>query len=457
MNKEFFSGKAVLVMGLGWFGGGVDAAEFLLKTGAKVTVTDLAPAEQLKDSVEQLKKYAVVDFHLAGHRREDFEQADIIVANPAVPADNEYLKIARDSGKIVTSQVNIFFQLCPAIIIGITGSNGKSTTAALTAHLLRSGIDQNSTEYSNVWLSGNIGNQPLLGVIDHIKSDDLVVLELSSFQIEQLAQVEQAPGVGLLTNLTPNHLDRYGTFADYCAAKENLFKFQKPDGNHRVVSIFCSEDEIGKDWFGKYKTDSDRICVGYSSDDVSKQIRSVFTLPGRANLLNLAGALAIARHFGVEDERIIVSLPEFEPLAHRLQLTAKIEGVDWYNDSVSTTPQSTIAALQAFDEPKIIIAGGYDKGIDFDELGRQIALNAKAAVLIGQTAGKIAESILKYAKSEKQIEMADSLETAVKLAGGVAAEGDVVLFSPGCASYDMFTNFQQRGEEFMRLLTESND
>ena len=455
MNKEFFSGKFVLVMGLGRFGGGVDVAEFVHELAAKVVVTDLAGKEQLAGSLPRLKDCKNIEFHLAGHRKEDFEQADIVVVNPAVPLDNEYLKIAGDSGKIVTSQINIFFQMCPSTIIAITGSNGKSTTAALTAHLLRSGIGTCGVKYPKVWLGGNIGNQPLLGILDQIKSEDLVVLELSSFQIEHLASIKKAPPVALLTNLTPNHLDRHGTFSDYCDAKENLFKFQKSDENGQAVSIFCSEDEIAKEWFKKYNTQNDRKCIEYSTDDVTEEISGKFGLEGRMNLLNLSGALAIARYFGVEDESIIKTLTEFKPLAHRLQLTANINGVRWYNDSISTTPQSAIAALKAFDEPKIIIAGGYDKGVDFDQLGCEIADNCKAVVLLGQTAGEIAESIVKYAKTEK-IEFADSLENAVRLTGSLAVEGDVVLFSPGCASYDMFTNFQDRGEQFMRLLTENN-
>ncbi|MHC4329636.1 MAG: UDP-N-acetylmuramoyl-L-alanine--D-glutamate ligase [Planctomycetota bacterium] len=486
MNKEFFRGKKVLVMGLGRFGGGVDVAEFASRAGAKVIVTDLAPAQQLTDSVEKLKEFDGIEFHLGGHDPADFEQADIVVANPAVPDDNEFLEIARRAGGIVTSQMNIFFELCPVTIIGVTGANGKSTTTALTAHLLKNARYENviaseakqsqttqyairNTQYDNVWLSGNIGNQPLLTAIDRIGPDDLVVLELSSFQLEQLAQIQKAPKIALLTNLTPNHLDRHGTFANYCAAKESIFKFQDLNEESPTVSIFNAEDEIGAEWFEKYSGDTGRVCIKFSADDVSEDVRTTFTLPGRANLSNLAGAIAIARRFGVDDDRIKTCLPSFKALPHRLEFVEEINDVRWYNDSIATTPQSAIAALEAFDEPVIIIAGGYDKKLPFDELGRKIAEKAKSAILIGETARKIADAIPNPAMSlrgakrrgnlnahDTQVSRANSLAEAVQLAYTIAESDDVVLLSPACASYDMFDNFQQRGWEFTKLVRALN-
>jgi UDP-N-acetylmuramoylalanine--D-glutamate ligase len=450
MDKQFFAGKNVLVMGLGRFGGGVDAAKFAAEAGAKVTVTDLASEEELSDSIKQLEEFPDIEYHLGSHNPADFKQADIIVVNPAVPPHNEFLKLAQERNKFITSQINIFFELCPAPIIGITGANGKSTTAALAAHLLKSASDE------NVWLSGNIGNEPLLTIADQIRSDDLVVLELSSFQIEQLAQIQKGPHVALLTNLTPNHLDRYGTFANYCTAKENIFRFQKLDKNSPAVSVFNAEDEIAAKWFEKYRRDAGRICIKFSVDDVSEEIRDNFPLPGRANLSNLAAALCLARHFGIEDYRIIKSLPAFKSLPHRLELVTEINGVKWYNDSKATTPQSAITAIEAFDQPVIIIAGGYDKNIPFDEFGQKIAKKTKAAILLGQTAQKIADVITAWPKTNTKIEIVNSLAKAVELAKQLAANGDVVLLSPACASYDMFDNFEQRGKEFCRLVRENS-
>ena len=271
MNRKFFTGKTVLVMGLGRFGGGVDVAKFAHNSGAKVTITDLLSAEKLSDSVNQLKEFPDIEFHLGEHCATDFERTDIIIANPAVAPDNEFLKIARRHNKFITSAINIFFELCPAVIIGITGANGKSTTAALTAHLLKnSRYEIRDTRYKNVWLSGNIGNEPMLAGIDQIGPDDLVVLEISSFQLEQLAQIKKGPKVALLINLTPNHLDRHGTFANYCAAKENIFKFQKPDKSSPAVSVFNAEDKIGAEWFEKYKDQPGRICLKFSTEEIGR-------------------------------------------------------------------------------------------------------------------------------------------------------------------------------------------
>jgi UDP-N-acetylmuramoylalanine--D-glutamate ligase len=471
-NKYELADKTVLVMGLGRFGGGVDVARFAHSTGAKVIVTDLASAEQLSDSMDQLRDLNGIEFHLGSHIPADFEQADVIVANPAVPGDNKYLQIARRANRLVSSQIGIFFELCPARTIGITGANGKSTTTALTAHLLE------NTSNETVWLSGNIGNQPMLTALDQINPGDLVVLELSSFQLEQLAEIQKAPDVALLTNLTPNHLDRYGTFENYCAAKENIFKYQKPNDSRPAVSIFNAEDKIAAEWFEKYKNDAGRTCIKFSADDVSDEFRSCYFLPGRANLSNLAAAMAIAKYYGAEDDQIKRCLPEFKALPHRLELVEEIRGVRWYNDSKATTPEGAITALDAFEKPIIIIAGGYDKNLPFDKLGEKIAHKAKAAILIGQTAPKIAEAIktahlLIRAKQDNlknpqstiesrtlvpreaegsKIKLVDSFAEAVQLANQLAAIGDVVLLSPACASYDMFENYEQRGREFSRLV-----
>jgi UDP-N-acetylmuramoylalanine--D-glutamate ligase len=467
MSKEPFSGKIVLVMGLGRFGGGVDTAKFLAEAGAKVIVTDLAGRKQLSDSINKLKEFPDIEYHLSSHNEDDFLQADIIVANPAVPPDNKFLQLARRHKKSITSQIGIFFQLCPATIIGITGANGKSTTAALTAHLLKSAGDEQRAKPApsevegsdeHVWLSGNIGNEPLLTILNDIKANDLVVLEISSFQIEQLAEIQKAPKIALLTNLTPNHLDRYGTFENYCAAKENIFKLQQLDRNDPATSIFNAEDEIAAEWFEKYKCDAGRTCIKFSTSDVSRNIRDYFSLPGKANLSNLAAAISIAKYFGVDNDQIKKALPSFKSLPHRLEFVAEKRGVRWFNDSKATTPLSAITALEAFDQPIILIAGGYDKHLPFDEFGQKIAEKAKAAILIGQTASKIADAIRNtISKQGTRIENVKSLDEAVQSARRLAEPGDVVLLSPACASYDMFENFEQRGREFIRLVQELGD
>jgi UDP-N-acetylmuramoylalanine--D-glutamate ligase len=450
-KTDLFAGKRVLVMGLGRFGGGLDAAQFAARRAGRVIVTDLAPPEKLTDSVRQLEGFTNIEFHLGGHDPADFEQADIVIANPAVPPNNQFLDLARRKGRLVTSQMGVFFQLCPARIVGITGANGKSTTTSLTAHLLdHAGSDRS---FGRVWLSGNIGDQPLLTILDQIAPDDVVVLEISSFQVEQLSDLGVGPHVALLTNLTPNHLDRYGTFEAYCQAKEGLFKHQRLDAASPAVSIFNAEDPIASQWFDKYSGQPGRRCVKFSADDVSESIRSVYTLPGRVYRSNLAAAMAVARSLGIGDDPMKMALPSFKALPHRLEFIAKVDGVAWYNDSKATTPPSSIVALESFDCPEIIIAGGYDKHLPFDELGVKIAEKAKAAILIGQTAGKIADAIRAAPNGAAfPIESAKSLAEAVESARRLAVAGEVVLLSTACASYDMFENYQQRGNQFAQLV-----
>lgn len=455
MDKQFCKGKTVLVMGLGRFGGGIDSAVFAHQTGAKVIVTDLADEKRLKSPLEQLSQYKDMEYHLVGHRQQDFQAdspVDIIIVNPAVPPDNKFLRIARRAGKTITSQIEILFQLCPAQIIGITGANGKSTTTALTAHLLESGRQEQGLDYGCVWLGGNIGNKPLLTNLEKMGERDVVVLELSSFQLEQLAQTEKAPHVSLVTNLSPNHLDRHGTFENYCSIKENAFSFQTLDEKNPAVSIFNAEDIITRQWLEKYSQQKGRICLSFEVSDVPKQLVEDFTLVGRANLSNLAAALSVAKHFRLKQNTLQKALASFEPLPHRLELVAKIDGVTWYNDSIATTPTSAMAALDAFSRPKIIIAGGYDKNLPFDKLGKKIAKKAKAAILIGATARKIADAVAQAGKTDVRVEIVSSLSDAVDCAGSFALPGDIVMLSPACASYDMFDNFQQRGEVFSKLV-----
>jgi UDP-N-acetylmuramoylalanine--D-glutamate ligase len=452
MSTDFFEGKRVLIMGLGQFGGGGDSAIFACKAGGKVTITDLAGQKALAGSLQRLTEYDI-EYHLGGHREEDFVNADIVVVNPAVGPDNRFVQIAHNADKAITSQIEIFFQLCPCQIVGITGANGKSTTTALTAHLLAGGIGQ-SVNYKNVWLGGNIGDRPLLDRLDRIYPEDVVVLELSSFQLEQLSRIQKGPHVSVITNLTPNHLDRYGRFEAYCDAKEHIFKFQKSDEKRPAVSIFNAEDAITAEWFKRYSNETGRCCLTFKADDVPRELAEVFSLPGRANLSNLAAAATVARYFGLSEKLIAASAGTFEALEHRLELVAQIGGVRWYNDSIATTPASTIAALNAFEAPRIIIAGGYDKGLSFDELAEKIACQAKAAILIGKTSAKIAEAIRTAGKTNVQVKFASSMAEAVNCANGLAESGDVVLLSPACASYDMFTHFRQRGQVFRKLVRE---
>jgi UDP-N-acetylmuramoylalanine--D-glutamate ligase len=445
MDRTFFQDKRVVVMGLGRFGGGVDSALFAAKRGGDVLVTDLATEAELADSMEAIKDVDV-RYRLGEHRDADFSAAEILIVNPAVPPDNRYVRLAQKAGALVTSQMELFFQCCPAPIIGITGANGKSTTTALTAHLLAAGS-------RNVRLGGNIGHQPLLDIVDQIAKDDIVVLEISNFQLEQLARIQAAPQIALITNLTANHIDRHGTFEEYCRVKEGIFKYQKGDANRRPVSIFNAEDAITRAWYQKYLNDPIRNCLAFSADDVPDPFAQVYQLPGRANRSNLAAALAIVSCFDIVPSAVAEAIASFGGLPNRCQFVAEVNGVRWYDDSKATTPVSTMAALNGIEEPKILIAGGYDKQISFAELGTCIAKRAKACVLIGQTASKIAGAIQSSGGTNCVIKYADSMEQAVHISNELAVPGDVVLMSPACASYDMFKNYICRSEAFVQAVT----
>jgi len=439
--------KTVVVMGLGVFGGGVDTAKFAARFAKKVIVADKGDEKKLANSIKELASLKNVEFHLGEHRLEDFTNSDVIIVNPAVDENNQYINAAKKSGALITSQIEIFFQLCPAKIIAITGSNGKSTTTALTAHLL---ANTKSSLYDRVFLSGNIGNRPLLEALEQIKANDIVVLEISSFQLEQLARIEKSPYISCMTNLAPNHLDRHKTMANYAAAKENIFRFQSA-GDFAVLNAY---DEQCLKWFEKYKN-SGRKCVLFDREKLDSKLTADFKLPGRANRENLAAAVEMCRCAGLKDEQLINAIGTFKSLPHRLELVGTVSGVKYYNDSIATTPESTVVAIEAFTEPKILIAGGSEKGLPFDEMARAISGKLKALILIGVTADKIEQAIRKTGKVPP-IYREKTLQDAVNRARELSTAGDVVLLSPACASYDMFVNFVQRGNMFADLVGKMN-
>lgn len=449
-HDTLFRDKRIVVMGLGRFGGGVDAAIYAAEQGGRVLVSDLAEPETLAQSLQDLEAFASIECCLGCHPEEAFINADVVIVNPAVPPDSRWLALAQNAA--ITTQINLFLERCPATVIGITGSNGKSTTAALTAHLLESALARGPVPYGAVWLGGNIGNRPLLRCVPQMSAEDIVVLELSSFQTEMLTRPAHRTKIGLITNLTPNHLDRHGTFEDYCAAKEILFRQQWGTASDPSVSLFCLEDAVGREWLQKYASQAGRRVEGYSAADVPEPLRKSFTLPGRANLSNLAGALAIVRCLGLAVSQVEEGVATFRSLPHRLESVAEQANVRWFNDSIATTPESTVAALDALQEPKVLIAGGYDKGTGFQDLARHIVAEVKAVVLMGQTAEKMADAIAQAGGRPVKVERAASLAEAVDRAARQAVAGDVVILSPACASYDMFANFEDRGNEFKRLV-----
>ena len=428
-----FAGQRVTVMGLGRFGGGVGVTRWLAGQAARVTVSDQAGPEQLGESVAALAGLDV-ELHLGGHDEADFTGCELLVANPAVPFDSPYLALARRAGAELTTEINLFCQRCPAPVVGITGSAGKSTTTAMTGCVLAGA--------RTTHVGGNIGVS-LLERLGEIRPGHVVVLELSSFQLSYLPLLGRSPQVAVVTNLHPNHLDRHRDMAEYAEAKKNVFRFQSPGD-----VLILNGDEAVADWAGEAPG---RVEL-FSAGDEAFPLK----VPGRHNQANAQAAWAAARQFGVAREAAAAALADFAGLPHRLQLVAKRDGVAYYNDSKSTTPAGALAALASFPPGKaVVIAGGYDKRVELSGLCEALAGRAKAVVATGQTGEQIARAVEAAGKGGPVIvARAGDLAEAVGAARRLAASGDVVLLSPACASYDQFRDYQQRGEAFTRLVGE---
>mgnify|MGYP003871731811 CR=1 FL=1 len=461
-----FAGKRVTVMGIGLFGGGVGVARFLARQGAHVTATDLKDAATLAPSIAQLAGLPIA-LHLGGHTPADFTDADLVVVNPAVGDDSPYLALARNAGVQLETEINLFFKLCPAPILGITGSNGKSTATALAAHLLEAGPRR-------VWLGGNIGRS-LLEDLDAIRPGDLVVLELSSFQLERLAWTGLSPALSVVLNLSPNHLDRHKTFEAYARAKQPIILNQR-DTDAAILNADCEHVSTwgalgaGRKLFFSTRRPVERGAWrdgpralwrdGGSPQELFRG--GDLMLRGEHNLGNALAAAAAAVLCGVPIEAIAPRLAAFKPLEHRLEFVRTLDGVAYYNDSKATTPEAGIAGVEAFDEPVVLIAGGYDKHLPFDKFAEAVVKRAKAAVLIGATAARIRDAIAATGPAPithvvtvpTLSDAAATLAEAIATARALARPGDVVLLSPACASYDMFDNFEQRGALFKRLVME---
>lgn len=444
--------RNVLVMGLGLFGGGVGAVRFLCESGANVTVTDLRSEEELQESILALEGCSV-SYVLGRHDASDFADADLVVANPGVPRTSKFLGIAESEGIPVTTEICLFVERCQAPIIGITGSSGKTTTTALLVAMLEKGTRK-------VYSGGNIGGS-LLSELESISTDSLVVLELSSFQLDRLGDLNWSPYLAVVTNFTPNHLDVHGSLEAYRTAKKQIVLNQNPDD----ITILNEDDPEVREWGkgnafrfstegpvlrGTYAS-SGRIIHNLSGTTVELCETDSLNLPGKHNLQNALAATCAALSLGVPNACIRPVLEKFEGVEHRLEFVSEVGGVRFLNDSIATSPERTLVALRSVSGRIILIAGGYDKGLAFDQLGIDIGERVSHLVLIGATAGAIAAAV--PCDKPTTIHCADSLEGAVEISEAVAREGDTVLFSPASASYDMFRNFVDRGVRFKELVS----
>ncbi|HXY33450.1 MAG TPA: UDP-N-acetylmuramoyl-L-alanine--D-glutamate ligase [Planctomycetaceae bacterium] len=451
------AGCKVTVMGLGRFGGGLGAVRFLAARGAHVTVTDLLTAEELAEPLAQLTDCPVEAFHLGGHVEEDFVDADLIVVNPAVPPTSPFLARAREACVLLTSEMSLFWQFNRGRTIGVTGSNGKSTTAAMTHAILQAaGIPSR--------LGGNIGTS-LLPEIDDIGPEEWSVVELSSFQLNDLDRLPASPNISVVTNFTPNHLDWHGSLADYRRCKQSILRWQTPDD----VAVVNLDDADVRAWptfgrrlgFGCRDAGCDGIfergpehVLRLDGSQRRFPMREWISLPGRHNLSNAMAAACAAVAAGSDLEAVRRGLKSYRSLPHRLEFVAEVQGRRFYNDSLATTPESAVVGLEAFQQPVVLLAGGYDKQIDLTPLAQAIVRRAKAAALIGQTADLLACLLEEHADEadEPPTRECDSFEGAFAWAVSQSEPGDVVLLSPGCASYDWFRNYAERGRRFVELV-----
>ncbi len=431
------AGLRVTVLGLGRFGGGVGAVRWLAERGARVTVSDRAPAEKLEASARRLADLDVT-LHLGGEDPRDVREADLLVVSPAVPDDAPLLAAAREASVPCTTEINLFLWRCPAPVVGVTGTVGKSTTTAMIGAIL--------APRRRTHVGGNIGRS-LLGELDAIAPGDVVVLELSSFQLERIGEIARSPHVAIVTNLLPNHLDRHGTLDAYAEAKKHIFRYQGPDD----VLLLNAADPALAAWADEAPGRVERFDPAAEPFDLA--------VPGEHNQANAQAAWAAARQLDVPRADAADALRRFAGLPHRLQLAAEADGVRYFNDSKCTTPEGAIVALDAFPpRTAVMIVGGYDKGVAFDALGRALAERAKAVVALGATADGILAAVA-GAASEAPADVippptarAADLASAVALARRHADAGDAVVLSPACASYDMFVNYEQRGERFVELV-----
>lgn len=450
-------GKRVTVMGLGLHGGGLATTLWLLRQGARVLVTDSKTRQQLKKTVAQLPRSSGLKLVLGKHREQDFRSADMVVQNPGVPPTSSFLHIARAAGIPIVNEATLFFERCPGTIIAVTGTKGKSTTSTLIAQLLRAQFGK------RVVLAGNIRTTAMLSVLDRLTSASLVVLELSSWQLELFAEHHLHPSVAVVTNLLEDHLDRHGTRAAYHRAKSWIWRWQYAQD----VAILNWDDPASTKWRSKPKART----LWYSQKKLPAQLHGAYvaqgkfwirrgkktsavtsasdvSLPGAHNLQNALAALLAAYVLGVPNTKLRKALRAFRGVDGRLSLVRTVHGVSYYNDTTATAPAATIRALQSFDRKPILIAGGVDKKLPYSALAKSITQYAKAVVFLP---GSATEKLMKYLqKTTVPIFLEDSMHAAVHTAALYAQKGDIVVLSPAASSFNLFLHEFDRGDKFVR-------
>jgi UDP-N-acetylmuramoylalanine--D-glutamate ligase len=452
-GKLSLAGKRAVVMGLGTRQGGAGVARFLVSRGADVTVTDLRGASELRPSLEAIGDLPI-RLVLGEHRREDFEQADIVVRNPGVPADSPWLALARASGARIEMEMSLFFRACPAPIAGITGTKGKTTTSTLIASILRQSRE-------DTVLAGNMG-MSAVAALEQIREDTPVVIELSSWQLEGLAEHGLSPHIAVLTNISEDHLNRYASMADYVEAKRHIARFQ------RASDWFVVNRNDPLCWESRKVTAARVVPFGVLPDDEDGALLAdcaliwrragmretlidvaSLPLPGEHAMLNALAASAAALLAGASLDDVRRGLATAAPVPHRQELVAEIDGVRFVNDTTATAPAAALAALDTFaGQPVIVIAGGAGKGASLDAFARRLAGQADAVLLLAGDETPSLQRLLVEQRARRVLGPYDSMGRAVREAAALAEPGSVVLLSPGCASFGLFRDEFHRGEEF---------
>ncbi|MBI4039556.1 UDP-N-acetylmuramoyl-L-alanine--D-glutamate ligase [Candidatus Daviesbacteria bacterium] len=445
-----FAGKKVAVLGLGIEG--LSTVEWLQKQGADITILDQKTEDQLAGNVGEKITSWKLEPILGPKYLDSLDQFDVIVRSPGIRPDLPPLLAAAKKGVKITSQTKLFFDLCQAPIIGVTGTKGKGTTATLIYEILKA-------VGKKVFLGGNIGRPPL-DFLDDVTGDSWVILELSSFQLMDLTK---SPHIGVVLMVTSEHLDWHKNTQEYLSAKEPVVSYQT-NNDFAVIaqdypnSMYYASQTRGQVFiFSRLaKVDHgvwvEKDSFWYSDGDIKQKIMPIggVALPGRHNWDNVAAAICVAKILSIDNKVIGRAIANFKGLEHRLEKVAEVAGVTYYNDSFSTTPETTIAAIAAFDRPEILILGGSSKGSDFRKLGQVIknSQNVKAIIGIGVEWPTIKKAVSSQLPAISFIEDCKDMKQVVQAASKIAQPGDVVLLSPACASFDMFKNYKIRGEQF---------
>ena len=449
-------GKRVTVMGLGTRGGGSGVARYLAESGAKVTVTDMRAADQLGQQIEDLSDLDI-RYTLGRHEPSDFSQTDAVVRNPAVRRANPFLSIARDAGVPIEMEMTIFLRACPGTVIGITGTKGKTSTSAICGEMVKA-------FRPDTVVAGNMGISAL-GQLPLITRETIVVLEISSWQLEAMDEQRLGPDVAVLTNISEDHLDTYRDFDDYADTKRSIAHHLMP-GNTLILNDGDAEvartrppDGVRAVKFGEGYRESESVTVtdkrlhSTICDRVGTvEIPDSHALRGTHQHLNAAAAAAAALVVGATLEHVAYGLRSFTGVANRMELVTEIDGVLYVNDTAATAPAAAIASLRAFADRRIhLISGGANKRLDFGPMAREIVGRASSVTLLAGTATAPLIEELRTAGWGGELPIVESMAAAVANAETAAKSGDVVLLSPGCASFGLFRDEFDRGAQFREL------